>query len=284
MLCTADLAPVQVTDVDTRCAVLSLYADDEARGAALHEQVTALLAGSDGLGTDGYEISAPEYVPPVDWAESWKENFPPIHVTDRVLVVPPWIEPSEDVECTIILDPGMSFGTGHHPTTHMCLTILDRLARERPGLSLLDCGAGSGILSIAAAKLGYREILALDHDAHAVDCARENAQTNGVCERITAECVDLLEAEQLPARDLCMANILAKPLEAMAPLIAGSMPAAGLLVLSGLLDDQFAAVTGAYCSHGLMVLERMQLDGWSSGILQKAAAGTTAASSDDTGG
>src|SRR6185436_12087771 len=133
-------------------------------------------------------LPSPKYqtVAEADWAEAWKVNFHPLRLGRRLMIVPAWLNPPlEPEDIPIRIDPGMAFGTGTHPTTQLCLAAIEK--HLRPGQAVLDLGTGSGILSVAAAKLGAGPILALDIDAEAVRVARENTALNGVADRIQIE-------------------------------------------------------------------------------------------------
>jgi ribosomal protein L11 methyltransferase len=185
-----------------------------------------------------------------DWGESWKKGLGPIAV-GRVFVRPSWVEaraPSGAAE--VILDPGMAFGTGTHPTTALCLSALSDLLGARPGLSVLDVGTGSGLLAIAARKLGAREVRANDNDPVAVDVARENAARNGADVLLGGE-----PLAAIPGRwDVVVANILANTLVELAPEIARHLAPGGVAVLSGILVPQEDEVRAAYAAQGLAPL------------------------------
>jgi len=174
-----------------------------------------------------------------DWVRKSREQFGPIRISDRLWIVPSWHTPPRPGAVNIVLDPGLAFGTGSHPTTRLCLAWLER--HIAGGETVLDYGCGSGILAIAALKLGARRALGTDIDAEAVAAARANAGRNGV------------EAEfflpgALPAlaSDLVVANILANPLRLLAPLLAGHCTPGGRIALSGILLPQAAEVEAAY--------------------------------------
>lgn len=201
-----------------------------------------------------------------DWAESWKRFFKVERVSPRIVVRPPWeaYEPAEG-ECVITLDPGMSFGTGRHATTRTCLAMIDELAADNSERDFLDIGCGSGILSIAAAKLGFEPVTGIDIDEDAVRIAAENAVVNGVEAEFFTE--DLSKCR----REACVvvANVLAPVLIEYAKQVAGCVEDAGdeaALVLSGILDTQYAAVRAAYEAQGFF--ERTSvLDGeWRTGL------------------
>lgn len=201
-----------------------------------------------------------------DWSESWKRFFKVERVSPRIVVRPPWetYEPAKG-ECVITLDPGMSFGTGRHATTRTCLAMIDELASENPERDFLDIGCGSGILSIAAAKLGFEPVTGIDIDEDAVRIAAENAAANRVEAEFFTE--DLSKCR----REACVvvANVLAPVLIEYARQVGGCVEDAGdeaALVLSGILDTQYAAVRAAYEAQGFF--ERTSvLDGeWRTGL------------------
>ena len=245
-------------------------------------------------------------LPEQDWAESWKRFFRVQRVSERIVIRPTW-EPYEAQpgDCVVDLDPGMSFGTGNHGTTQACLVFLDQLAVADPGRSVLDMGCGSGILAIAARKLGFAEVAAFDNDPDAVAIARENAADNGV--GVVFEVCDL--AQNTRQADIVVANILAPVLiehaEGIAaavnsislgrltdvPSSAGStraqrssalpvLPSArggpglldpGALILSGILDTQYAAVRAAYEAQGFAEVRSLLIGEWRSGLFARRA-------------
>ena len=165
----------------------------------------------------------------------------PQRIAPRLWIVPSWHAPPEPSAINVVLDPGLAFGTGTHPTTRLCLRWL--AARIRGGESVIDFGCGSGILAIAAAKLGARDVSGVDIDPQAVSAARENAARNGV------EAIFVSAAAQLRApADIVVANILAQPLIVLAPLLAQSNGAGGRLALSGILVEQADEVRAAYAA------------------------------------
>jgi ribosomal protein L11 methyltransferase len=185
--------------------------------------------------TTAYEITR---VDDEDWVRKTKEQFTPQHVTKRLWVVPTWHEPPDPRALNIILDPGLAFGTGTHPTTRLCLRWLDE--KLRGGESVVDFGCGSGILAIAALKLGAGSASGVDIDPQAVAAAQRNAVQNG------AAAAFVTAAELLKAAEIVVANILAKPLIVLAPLIADLTLPRGRLALSGILVEQADEVREAY--------------------------------------
>jgi ribosomal protein L11 methyltransferase len=186
-------------------------------------------------------------IPDEDWGEEWKKGLGPLAI-GRAFVRPSWVEatvPAGMVE--IVLDPGMAFGTGNHPTTALCLAALSDLLAARPGASVLDVGTGSGLLAIAARKLGAGRVAGNDVDAAAVDVARENAERNGAALELTAARVEAIAG----AFDLVVANILANTLVELAPAIAARVARGGRVLLAGILAPQEDEVRAAYLAQGL---------------------------------
>jgi ribosomal protein L11 methyltransferase len=193
----------------------------------------------------GKELGSPplrhsiDRVPDTDWVRETQAQFVPMQASERVWIVPSWCEPVAANAINLRIDPGLAFGTGSHATTRLCLRWLDNhLVR---GADLLDYGCGSGILAIAAAKLGAGEVCGVDVDMQAVLASRANADANAV--NVWFGSPDALRAD---AFDVVVANILANPLELLAPLLAGRVRADGRIVLSGILDAQASQVAAAY--------------------------------------
>jgi ribosomal protein L11 methyltransferase len=201
-----------------------------------------------------------EIVADQDWARVWMERWRPLHFGGSpggadLWVVPSWLAPPDPTAANVILDPGMAFGTGTHATTAMCL---EWLAQHPPrGLAVIDYGCGSGILAIAALKLGARSALGTDTDPQALAVAHENAVRNNVAARL-ALC--LPDAVPPAPADLVLANILAGPLVALAPTLTALVRPGGTLLLSGLLATQADEVLAAYATH--FALEQRVRDEW----------------------
>ena len=200
-----------------------------------------------------------------NWAMAWKDFFNPVNCGETFRILPPWLEDDDDSATHIVIEPKMAFGTGHHPTTSLCLQTIGALAKEdaiRVGQSFLDLGTGSGILGIGLCKLGLTGT-GLDIDPQAVVCARENVQANDVADGFdlavgSIDCLD--ESLQF---DLVVANILSGPLIEMAAPITAHVKPGGSLILSGILAEQQAdAVAGAYERLGLNVPERFVEGEW----------------------
>ncbi len=191
-----------------------------------------------------------------DWESSWKENYHPLQISERLWICPSWIAPPDPKAVNVILDPGMAFGTGDHPTTALCLEWLAEL--DFTNKNVIDYGCGSGILSIAALKLGARSALGVDIDPQALDVSRRNMELNGVSERFTALLPGALPANA--SADIVIANILARPLIELAPPIMACVRPGGRLALSGMLREQEDMVRPHYESQ--FTFERRQRGDW----------------------
>ena len=242
----------------------SFHATPAAAEAALADLRAELDALAPGAGA-GVRMAV---LPPEDWAESWKRHFKPEHVSERLWVKPSWAAcapgPGESV---IELDPGLSFGTGQHGTTRACLRMLDACARHSVAGRLTDLGSGSGILAIAAARLGWTRVLAVDNDPVAVRIAAANAAANGVSAAVTVCEGDLASACASWRAEAVVANILASVLIEHAAAVAACVTSGGQLILSGILGHQYAAVREAYQALGFRERQNLTLEGWTSGWL-----------------
>ena len=205
-----------------------------------------------------------------DWADSWKKYYKPIKTGKRIVIVPVWedYQPEGD-ELTVLMDPGMAFGTGTHETTRLCASLLEKY--EKPGDIMLDVGCGSGILAICAAKLGAEECFACDIDQNAVRIANENAKLNNTpC--VKAEVSDLLR--QVKKReggyDICCANIVADVIIRMAPDIGEYISDNGSLIVSGIITERMNETVNALEKCGWKLVDSMTERGWFAGVLQKA--------------
>jgi ribosomal protein L11 methyltransferase len=218
-------------------------------------------------------------LPEREWAESWKRDYHVQHIGECIVIVPSWVEYApEGHEVVIRLDPGMAFGTGLHPSTRLCLQVIERLAHR--GAAVLDVGTGSGILSIAAAKLGCSPVVALDTDPLAVQVAQENVELNGVAEqvrlvhgsidagaegvRIHSEANYSQTTSELPvgAYDLVVANIIAEVIVGLSPALAASLAPAGHLIVSGIIADKQEAVLVSLSEAALRIEDQLQDGDW----------------------
>ncbi|QJQ94085.1 MULTISPECIES: 50S ribosomal protein L11 methyltransferase [Halomonadaceae] len=202
-----------------------------------------------------------------DWEREWMDGFEPLRMGQRLWIVPSWFDAPDPDAVNLLLDPGLAFGTGTHPTTALCLEWLDSLAvaGELEKRRVLDVGCGSGILAIAALKLGAGEATGTDIDPQALQASRDNAERNGIEHaRLTLCYPEQLEATPQGAGrfPVVIANILAGPLVELAPTIAGHVAAGGRLALSGILAHQANEVIDAYRDQGLIMEEPEERDGW----------------------
>ena len=194
----------------------------------------------------------------VDWEESWKDNYPPQEVGEKIVVLPYWSADQETDRLKVILDPGLTFGTGAHPSTQMVMEAMEEAVL--PGFRCLDLGSGSGILSIAALRLGAQSAIGMDIDPKAEDIARENAAYNGfTAPEFTALTGNVTEdkelMEQLAAQeyDLVLVNIVADVIIGLSPVLPNFLTEKSLLICSGILDSRLDDVTAALTQAGLSV-------------------------------
>ncbi|MGA7827314.1 MAG: 50S ribosomal protein L11 methyltransferase [Geobacteraceae bacterium] len=201
-----------------------------------------------------------------DWSTSWKEHFKPLRVGKNLIIKPTWEDfPATPEDILLEIDPGMAFGTGTHPTTMLCLTVLEKILSGLPGkeksLTALDVGTGSGILTIAAAKLGISHISAIDIDPEAVKVAQENCFLNGVDDQVTVSDTPL--AMVSGSFDIVLANILAEDLVRMAADLIAHVKPDGLLILSGILIEKETMVIDGYANSSMTLTEVSREGEWS---------------------
>lgn len=204
------------------------------------KEVVAILENSPLL-SPGF-VHKIEQLEDKDWEREWMDNFHPMRFGQRLWICPSWRDVPDKNAVNVMLDPGLAFGTGTHPTTSLCLEWLDSI--DLTGKTIIDFGCGSGILAIAALKLGAAKAIGIDIDAQAIQASRDNAERNGVSDRL-----ELYLPQNQPAEmraDVVVANILAGPLRELAPLISILPIQGGLLGLSGVLATQATSVCEAY--------------------------------------
>ncbi len=199
-----------------------------------------------------------------DWANAWKEYYHVTHIGQRLVIRPSWREYTpQEHEVVLTLDPGMAFGTGIHPTTRLCLERVEQLIQ--PGMCMLDVGTGSGILALAAAKLGAESVYAIDNSSVATESARANARMNGLVERIQVVLgvLDETMAQRLSGRyNLVLANIIAHVIGSIAPQLAMVLAGDGLLVVSGIIEARRPDAEGPLLAAGLELVHEMKIDDW----------------------
>lgn len=182
-----------------------------------------------------------------DWEREWMDNFHPMKFGERLWICPSWRDVPDPAAVNVMLDPGLAFGTGTHPTTALCLTWLDSL--DLTDKTVVDFGCGSGILSLAALKLGAKKVIGIDIDPQALQASRENAKRNNVEDRLE---LYLPENQPMYKADVVVANILAGPLRELAPTIIEFVGENGLLALSGVLEEQAQELQNIYGKWCLM--------------------------------
>ncbi len=250
--------PTVWEDVETRAARLDVFLEDAAAAPGVAQAVRAAAAIA------GFEVSPTvEALPAADWAEAWKRFFHVERVSPRIVIRPSWeAYAAAPGEAVLTLDPGMSFGTGKHPTTRACLQLLDALAAGDLSRPVLDMGCGSGILAIAARKLGFTHVRGFDYDPDAVAVARANAAANGL--DIPFEARDL--ASNLDQGALVLANILGPVLIEHAAEVACAVLPGGALIASGILEALYPDVRAAFEAHGLREARSILIGEWRTGL------------------
>ncbi|MBL1277102.1 MAG: 50S ribosomal protein L11 methyltransferase [Ectothiorhodospiraceae bacterium] len=230
--------PVGETPLWSRTRIIGLFDAGTDMGAVL-SQISAAITPNK---LPDHRISPLE---DKDWVREWMENFKPMSFGERLWIVPSWTPAPHPDAVNILLDPGLAFGTGTHPTTDLCLQWLDKHGAEHDAENkeVIDYGCGSGILAVAAAKLGAGHVWAVDNDPQALTATKDNADKNGVAEHITAVLPGALPHVQTP---LLLANILAQPLMEFAERFSTLVIPGGHIVLSGILIDQAEQVTASY--------------------------------------
>lgn len=264
------LAATAYFDLDNQTSCVSVFLEaGKFSTATARREISAGLARiqSCGLDTGAAKIEIAR-VKPGDWAESWKRHFHPIEIGTTLLVKPSWSKkrPAKH-QAVVILDPGLSFGTGQHPTTSFCLHEIARCLKTGTAQSFLDIGTGSGILAIAAAKLGYAPVHAFDFDPESVRVAKENARKNRVSDRLKLTRGDVTKLPLKPARqfDLVCANLIANLLIAERRRIVNRLKSGGTLVLAGILAKEFAEVERAFADLKLRLHASRVENEWRSG-------------------
>jgi ribosomal protein L11 methyltransferase len=235
-------------DIDTIKSDLSLL-------AALFEK-----AGYDHELTYDYSLIREK-----DWNETWKKGFQPLDVGNQFTILPPWETIKKD-RINLVIDPGMAFGTGHHETTRSCLVLIENYAPTTSNENFLDLGTGTGILAIAARKLGYRHVVGIDTDILAIHAARENVIINNVPD---VEIKEEILAELRETFDVIAANLISGVLVLLAPVLLLHMNPGGLAILSGILTGQEDEVIEAMEQAGLRLRETYRDGKWVSLVMER---------------
>ena len=230
---------------------IKFYVEDSEAGRALLEKIKADL---------GREITTAT-VDDADWENSWQQYYEPLEIGEKLLVVPEWQEAEANGRTVLQLDPGIAFGTGSHPTTRMCLEVLEKFAA--PGKTALDLGCGSGILGIAALLLGCDRVLGCDVDPKSPDAAMANAALNGIGpDRLKLFAGDLLRDEGMRREldgsyDIVLANIVADVIVSLSAFVRRYLKPDGVFICSGIIDGRDGEVRAALEQAGLTVLEHL---------------------------
>ena len=246
---------------------ITFYLEDSAEGYNTLAQFR--------IGLSAFKKQHPEYAPLIlsmenvedaDWENNWKQFYKPMEIGERLLVVPEWEQAQEDGRVKLVLNPGLTFGTGSHATTRLCLTALEK--HITGGQTVLDLGCGSGILSIAALLLGADRAVACDIDEKCMDVAYENAALNGVGrDRYTVRWGDVVTDQALRQElggpyDVVVANIVADVIKALASTVRPLVKEGGIFLCSGIIDDRAEEVAQCLRDNGWTIAEARSSEGW----------------------
>ena len=248
-------------DAETGSCRVQVFLDDAQNREDVRDALveTAKILGTD-LSVEEFQIARE------DWSEAWKRFFHVERISEHLTVRPSWesYAPAEG-ERVIVVEPGMSFGTGKHPTTQGCLIYLDELAQQgTESRTVRDMGCGTGILAIGAKLLGFADVRAFDNDPDCIQSTQENAERNGLS--IPVEIGDI--SHPWEKTDIVVANILAPVLVEFANQVAHSVRPQGYLILSGILDSQYADVRTAYEAYGAVEQSTRLIGEWRTGLFQ----------------
>ena len=247
---------------------LYLEADgtEQAQLSKLHKVLDSLKKRIPEKKRGSLEVSV-EKMPETNWEESWKDNYPPQLIGEKLIVLPCWNPNDTQGRIPVILDPGLTFGTGAHPSTQMCMEFMEETME--PGCKVIDLGSGSGILSIAALRLGAKTAVGVDIDPKAEDIARENAAYNdfgpdrfNACTGNVSEDREMMESLAGEGYDLVLVNIVADVIISLAPVLTRFMKKDAMVICSGILDVREEEVAAALESHGLRIVQRKAKEDW----------------------
>lgn len=262
-------APSVYTDTEKQTSAVSIFVRKftEQHRVKVCEALARIRAAGLNLGSGRISVRR---IARVNWAESWKRHFHPLEISSKILVLPSWSKRKpRRGQNVVILDPGLSFGTGHHATTAFCLEQLSVLRDADKSQSLLDIGTGSGILSIGGCKLGYTPVVAFDFDPDAVRVARENAALNGVRFFISQQDLTKLPRRSHERFTVVCANLIYDLLIQERQRIVNRLAHGGTLVLAGILKAQFPAVRRAYEEIGMGLVAQRRAKEWHSGAFRR---------------
>jgi ribosomal protein L11 methyltransferase len=270
--------PIELIDEGQEYRILSgqpvkvhAYVPIDGNEEAARQQVAEGLWHLSSLGPQFVGDLQTRVVHEEDWANAWKDYYHVTHIGQRLVIRPSWREylPKND-EVVLELDPGMAFGTGLHPTTRMCLEQIEQ--RMQPNMRVLDVGTGSGILALAAAKLGADKVHCIDNSSVAVESAVANAEMNHMSDRVNVVLGVLDEDEATRSAgqyDLVLANIIARVIGTIASNLAQVLAPDGILITSGIIEDRRHEAEQPLLATGLKLLDRIMIDDWVTLILQK---------------
>ena len=256
-----DLIEQELLDKPRDTVIIHMYLEP---GASPVETLALIEARMEAAGIP--YTSETEGVEQEDWQNGWRKYYHPMDVGQRLAILPSWQDYDTD-RVKLILDPGLAFGTGGHETTNLCLEVLDE--RVKGGERVLDIGTGSGILAIAALKLGAAVAEGVDIDPVAVRTAGENAALNGVADKLTVLVGDLSDKAS-GKYDIITANIVANAIMSLAPAVPGLMADGAVFIVSGIIDSRKDEVIAALEAAGLAVLEVKEKRGWECIVCKKA--------------
>ncbi len=251
-------AETQERRLQSACEETALWSENRVVGLFPQETCVDFVLAKvrEAFGVAGVPTHEVDWLPDADWGRAWMSHYRPLQIAPRLWICPTWCEPPDSDAINVLLDPGLAFGTGTHPTTALCLRWLADHCIQ--GLTAIDYGCGSGILAIAALKLGAIRAVGVDVDPQALSASCDNAARNGVGERYLA-CQPSDLAIDATA-DILVANILAGTLIELAPELTRRVKSNGRLALCGVLKDQVAEVRSRYASH--FALQIREEDGW----------------------
>ena len=268
-----DLSPTSYFGKDTQMATLSVYFDTKEEASEIEDKINqALIQWKEFSEFGECEVAIHEVVKE-DWANAWKAFWHVDHVTDRIVIKPSWEEyETKDGEIIIELDPGMSFGTGSHGTTRGCIEFIDELEKTMPKASLIDMGCGSGILSIAAIKLGFTEVEAFDYDQESIDVSTDNYQKTQTLDEVKLYIQDLNEYVAEKTFDIVVANILPHVLVPNKERILSALSDrdGATVILSGILNEQYEELKKEFESIDLKEAQHKVIGKWTSGSFTRA--------------
>ena len=264
-------APSVWSDLDANKSKVTVYLEREDI-TKIEEEL--IRQGINAIDESGFDVGEGVWeIKPVkreDWSQSWKRHFHPIDVSNRLLVKPEWEEvKAKSGQIVVTLNPGLSFGTGHHPTTLFCLKQLAEHAPNNEQRSFLDAGSGSGILAISAAKLGFSQVVAWDFDPQAVRVARENAKQNNLDGELSFDVKDLTQMTTGGQKFYVIcANLIYDLLIDESEKLISWTASDGCLILAGILKEQFSLVRDTFCRAGMKMIDNEVCGEWCSGVFR----------------